>query len=192
MNLTTQLEAVNTLLATIGESPVNALDSGLVEATQAEQTLANVSREVQAQGWSFNTDLSFKLTPDSNGELILPNNCLSVDTIALRRSTESDLVQRGMRMYDRVKNTYAIDESVEVDMVVLLEFDELPESARRYITIRAARMLQDRYLSSDSLHTFNSKDEQSAWFALREAEAGVEDYNIFDNTQQQMIAYAYR
>ena len=192
MNLTTQLEAVNVLLATIGESPVNTLNSGLVEASEAEQTLANVNREVQAIGWSYNTDLGYTLTPDASGELRLPVNCLHVDTTSLRKSTESDLVQRGLRLYDRVENTYVINQPIEVDMFVLLEFEELPETARRYITIRAARLLQDRYLSSEALHAYNTNDERQAWNALIQIEAEVNDYNIFDNYAPNQIAHAYR
>jgi len=192
MNLTTQLEAVNVLLATIGESPVNTLNSGLVEASEAEQTLANVNREVQAIGWSYNTDLGYTLTPNASGELQLPTNCLHVDTTSLRKSTDSDLVQRGLRLYDRVRNTYVIEKSIDVDMVVLLEFEELPESARRYITIRSARLLQDRYLSSEALHTFNTIDERNAWNNLLQIESEVEDFNIFDNYAPNEIAHAYR
>ena len=181
MNPTTKLEAVNTLLATIGESPVNSLTSGLVEASLAEQTLDNVSRDVQSMGWAFNTDLKFNLTPTASNEIALPANCLHVDTTALRMSSESDLVQRGMRLYDRIKNPYTITDTIEVDIVVLLSFDEMPEAARRYATIRAARILQDRVLGSESLHSFNAADEQSAWVALSQNESDVKDLNIFDN-----------
>ena len=117
---------------------------------------------------------------------------MHVDTTSLRKSTESDLVQRGLRLYDRVKNTYLINEPIEVDMVVLLEFEELPETARRYITIRAARLLQDRYLSSEALHAYNTNDERQAWNALTQIEAEVNDYNIFDNYAPNQIAHAYR
>ena len=44
---TTKLEAVNTMLSTIGEAPVNNLSSGLVDAETAETILNNVSRSVQ-------------------------------------------------------------------------------------------------------------------------------------------------
>ena len=44
---TTELEAVNIMLSTIGEAPVNNLDSGLVDAETAETILKNVSRDVQ-------------------------------------------------------------------------------------------------------------------------------------------------
>lgn len=181
MNPTTKIEAINSLLATIGESPVNSLTSGLVEASLADQTLDNVSRAMQSMGWSFNTDLTFKLTPDANSEIALPANCLHVDTTSLRMSAESDLVQRGMKMYDRVKNTYTMTEAIEVDIVVLLDFEEMPESARRYVTVRAARILQDRVLGSDMLHSFNAADEESAWASLLHNEADIKDLNIFDN-----------
>ena len=130
MTPTTKLEAINTLLATIGESPVNSLTSGLIEA-----------------------------------------NCLHVDTIHARMSSDTDLVQRGMKMYDRIKNTYAIGVAVEVDIVVLLDFEEMPETARRYVAIRAARVLQDRVLGSESLHSFNARDEQVAWNNLLQNES---------------------
>jgi len=181
MNPTTKLEAVNTLLATIGESPVNSLTSGLVEASLAEQTLDNVSRAVQSIGWTFNTDLTFKLTPDANNEINLPANCLHVDTTSLRISTSSDLVQRGMKMYDRIKNSYSMAVPIEVDIVVLLDFGDMPETARRYTTIRAARVLQDRALGSEALHSFNTADEQAAWVSLMQNESDVKDLNIFDN-----------
>ena len=44
---TTQLQAVNSMLSTIGEAPVNSLSSGLVDAETAETVLNEVSRDVQ-------------------------------------------------------------------------------------------------------------------------------------------------
>ncbi len=181
MTPTTKLEAVNTLLSAIGESPINTLNSGLVEATLAEQIVDNISRSTQSRGWSFNTDLEFKLSPDLAGEVALPTNCLHVDMTSLRMSSTSDLVQRGNKLYDRVKNTFAIDDTIEVDIVVLLAFEDLPETARRFITVRAARVFQDRTLGSDTLHGFQQDDEITAWADLQQAEAEVQDYNIFDN-----------
>tara|TARA_R100000541_G_scaffold807_2_gene4475 strand:- start:13020 stop:13598 length:579 start_codon:yes stop_codon:yes gene_type:complete len=192
MTPTSKLEAINTLLATIGESPVNSLNSGLVEASSAEQTLNNVSRDFQAQGWSFNTEITFSLSPDASDMLTLPANCLHVDTIHNRVSKTSDLVQRGNKMYDRVKNTYAIGTAVQVDMVVLLEFEEMPETARRYVAIKAARILQDRVLGSEALHSYNSQDEMIAWSSVLQNEADVQDFNIFDNYETDKIAHYKR
>ena len=58
---TTELEAVNIMLSTIGEAPVNNLDSGLVDAETAETILKNVSRDVQSHGWNFNSEPDYTL-----------------------------------------------------------------------------------------------------------------------------------
>ena len=63
----TELEAVNVLLTTIGEAPVNTLTGNQVtDVTIARQVLNEVSREVQSQGWYFNTENGVTLTPDNN------------------------------------------------------------------------------------------------------------------------------
>ncbi len=55
---TSKLSAVNTLLAIIGEAPINSLNPPLTgDASLAERTLDEVSREVQGAGWSWNTML---------------------------------------------------------------------------------------------------------------------------------------
>ena len=66
-------------------------------------------------------------------------------------------------------------------MTVLLEFNELPEVARRYITLKAARMFQDQTVGAQELHGYQINDEQFAYLALREAESESMDYNVFDN-----------
>ena len=50
----TELEAVNRVLQMMGEAPVNSLSGQFGLAKQAQDTLTNVSRQVQAEGWSFN------------------------------------------------------------------------------------------------------------------------------------------
>lgn len=56
---TTVLEAVNTMLSSIGEAPVNSLASGFEDAELAESIINNVNREVQSKGFVFNTDLEY-------------------------------------------------------------------------------------------------------------------------------------
>ena len=174
---TTELEAINTMLSTIGESPVNAVeDTGNVDVVIARQILQTVSREVQARGWHFNTEKNYTITPDSEGYLVLPNTVLKVDTVY--PDSSKDVVVRGSRLYDREKHTYVFTDAVKVDMTILLTFDELPEVARNYITIRASRIFQERVVGSDTLHAFNSQDEARAMVSLMEYEADTADLNI--------------
>lgn len=174
---TTELEAINTMLSTIGESPVNMVeDTGNVDVVIARQILQTVSREVQARGWHFNTEINYTITPDSEGYLVLPNTVLKVDTVY--PDSSKDVVVRGSRLYDREKHTYVFTDAVKVDMTILLTFDELPEVARNYATIRASRIFQERVVGSDTLHAFNSQDEARAMVSLMEYEADTADLNI--------------
>lgn len=178
---TTELDAVNVMLTSIGESPVNTLGSGLQEAEIAEVVLDNVSRDVQSAGWHFNTEIRYTLNRNVVNEINLPANVIKVDKTSLLRDYELDVVERGRKLYDRIGNKYTFDKDIEVNMVVLLSFDELPEVARRYITLRAARTFQQRILGNDTLSRMLAMDEQQAFISLREAEAEVSDYTIFDN-----------
>ena len=174
---TTELEAINTMLSTIGESPVNAVeDTGNVDVVIARQILQTVSREVQARGWHFNTEKNYTITPDSAGYLVLPNAVLKVDTVY--PDSSKDVVVRGSKLYDRENHTYVFTDAVKVDMTILLTFDELPEVARNYATIRASRIFQERVVGSDTLHAFNSQDEARAMVSLMEYEADTADLNI--------------
>lgn len=175
---TTELDAINTMLSAIGEAPVNTVeDNGVVDAVMARQILNGISREVQAWGWHWNTEKEYLLVPTfPEGELVLPHTVLRVDTVSTDQDV--DVVVRGNRLYDRRNHTYKFDRPLKVDMVILLPFHELPEPARRYITIRSARTFQERVVGSTELSQFALKDELRALAVLREMDADTADYNI--------------
>ena len=181
---TTKLEAVNTMLSTIGEAPVNSLSSGLVDAETAETILNNVSRSVQSHGWNFNSEPDYTVAADSEGNLVLPANVVRADLANSEtkyRSSKNEYVQRGNRIYDKVKHTFNIGKALVLDVVVLLDFTDMPEVARRYVTVRAARIFQERVVGSDKLSAMNRNDEQQALYHLQELEGDNGDYNIFDD-----------
>lgn len=176
---TTELEAVNIMLSVIGESPISSLAAGsaVADAVTAQQTLSEVNRAVQSKGWHFNTDKEFTLSPEAfTGEIRVPTNTLRVDTVTDDR--EVDAVLRGQRLYDRKNHTYVFSKALKVDLVVLLSFDEIPETARHYITIRAARIFQSRVVGAESLFSFTQIDERDALVAFKKAEGITGDYNI--------------
>ena len=176
---TTKLDAVNTMLSAIGEAPVSSLSSGLIEAEIAETILNTVDREVQSMGWHFNTELNKSFAQDTAGEIILPADILRADATLAAQSP--DLVQRGLKMYDRKNHTFNIGASAQLDIVVQLEFDDTPEVAKRYVILRATRIFQDRVVGSNTLHDFQERDEMTALMELREFDKAADDHNIFDN-----------
>jgi hypothetical protein len=180
---TTKLEAVNSMLSVIGEAPVSSLESGLLDAVDAERILNEVSREVQSMGWNFNTEKNFPAAADSSsGEITLADEIVRADLAKTKyRSSTAEYVQRGNKIYDKVTHSFNIGKTLNLDIVRLLDFTNLPEVARRYVTVRAARIFQERVLGSDTLSSMNRTDEQNALFALREMEGDNGDYNIFDD-----------
>jgi len=180
---TTEKEAVNTMLTSIGEQPIQNLNdlAGLSDASIAKQILDNVSRAIQSRGWIFNTDLDVTMKINQYGEIALSPDILRVDTTSLVRQGDTDIVERGRKLYDRQKQSFIFTSNVKVNQIKLLIFEDLPEPARRYISIRAARIFHDRVVGSGELHRFYQEDEMNAWQALLEYEGDVADYNIFDN-----------
>jgi len=63
----------------------------------------------------------------------------------------------------------------------LVPWDDLPEPARRYITLRSARILQDRQVGSKELTQIGIREEVVALAALREYDAESADYSVFDS-----------
>ena len=175
-HVTTELEAVNVMLGTIGEQPVNSLDiSTISEVSIASDMLYEVSREVQTRGWSFNEEDEYTLSV-SEGEIPLPTNCLKVVC-----SGETDwIVRRGNRLYNRTDHTFTFAAAVEASIVFFLPFTDLPQAARNYITLRTARKFQVRILGSDSIEKFTAIDENQAWLTLCAEEVDQAGYNMAD------------
>jgi len=158
---TTELEAVNVLLGAIGESPVSDLDApGNLYASQARDTLRAVSREVQSKGWWFNEQESFTFTLNAEGRVNAPAAILKV--YPARGGTP--LVLRGTRLVNPRTGEDTFDSPPVADYVVwFLAYEELPETARRYIAVRAARIFQTQVLGSDQLYVFTEDHEKEAY-----------------------------
>ena len=183
----TELEAVNVILSTIGEAPLNSLSGSLpVDGTMAKNVLSEISREVQSSGWHFNTHYKSTLTRDTNNNIPVATNVVRVELDPNLESKSSyDLVQRDGKLYNLAKNTDIFDKDFEnVTQVLLLPFNEIPEQAKRYITIRSARVFHDRTLGANTLHKFSQEDEKQALSILRNAEMRTGDYTIFDTPEQ--------
>jgi hypothetical protein len=177
-----ELDAVNIILASIGATPISNLSAiTAADAQMALGTLNEISRAVQSKGWRFNTEISFTLPPTApSQEIYIPGNCVRVE--AVDADANRDIIQRGNRLYDRVLQTFSFDKPVTVEMVLLLPFGEIPETARRYITIRAARVMQERSIGSEILYKFNALDEQEAHREFRRGESIVANYNILSGS----------
>ena len=175
---TTELECINIMLAAIGEAPVNSLTGTVpVDVRMAQSTLTEVNKQVQSEGWSFNTEIDVTLTRNASNNIVLGTDVLRVDA-QTHDHPSIDPIQRGLKLYDRKNNTFVFDEDLKCTVVYFRSFDELPEQARSYMTIKAARIFVDRFVSDQSLRTYTEGDEIRARSVLMETDLSNADHNM--------------
>jgi len=183
MALTTKLNAVNIIISVIGEAPVNSLRGTTVPLTaiQAEDVLDETNKAIQSEGWHFNTEHEYPLTPNaSTSKISLPSNTLKVD-LDPSIYTDSDPVQRGLSLYDRKNHTYEWTKEVKASITFELDFEELPEQFRHYITVKSARIFANRFLGSREIEGFALRDEVEAKARAIDSDSENADRTIFDN-----------
>ena len=175
---TTELECINIMLAAIGEAPINSLLGSLpVDAVTAQKTLNEINKDIQNEGWSFNQEFNVVLTRDNNGHINIGIDMLKVDANVFDHPT-IDTVQRGLKLYDRKNNTFVFDTDLTCNVTYFRDFNELPEPARRYINVRAARVFVDRLVGDDGLRTYTAQDEARARANLMETDMDNADHNV--------------
>lgn len=178
---TTELEAINEMLRAIGEAPVSTIDTGNSDVTTALDLLRSHSRRVQALGWHFNTERDTIIIPDGNGYLNVPSNALKIDASGYQ--AYQDVIQRGTKLYDKENKTFVFTESITVDIVVGLDWDELPESARAHIIALAGLEFVDTDIGSDIRHQFTASRVQQSRLLLESEETENGDYNMLRDSR---------
>lgn len=130
----TKLEILNHLLAVVGETPVSNPDSNHPTAISARVFIDKVDKQVQRRGWWFNEDKKLPLVANSIGEVVIPSNTEKVKPSSIR----DRFVRRGTRLYDPINHTFTLNRTVEVDIILRLDLEDLPETAAAAISAQAA------------------------------------------------------
>ena len=184
----THLNAINTMLSAIGESPTtqSILDAGSsADVVMAKQILDEVNKEVQAQGWHFNTEYEVEFTPDDGDKHIVLGTDIARIDLAPAHETGLDVIVKHTsgeyRLYDKKDKTYEFESAVEATVVYFYDFIYLPHAAQHYITIKASRVYQDRVVGSQLHHKFMQTDELRALADLKDWEGETADHSIFDS-----------
>ena len=180
----TELEAVNEILASIGESPVNTIENPTnVDVINCLRILRNVNRRVQSKGWTFNKIDSYTLNPDASTHKIrwLSNLLYVVGT------DNKKYTKKGDYLFDWEEQTDIFNNSIDCTIIFLVDFEDMPDPMRSYITSKAATTFQTRYLGDSSLGEELLRDEQEAWAALMEYELDSNNFNMLNVTGVQTI-----
>jgi hypothetical protein len=81
--------------------------------------------------------------------------------------------------WDLANHTWSMAEPVKFRLVWGYVFDDLPDSAKNYVTLAAARRFQKRIIGSTELDGYNQEDEERAWSLLLRDDRSAADTNIF-------------
>ena len=133
------LDVVNEMLGTQGFRPLASLTEPHAFRGAAQSTLTRVNRAIQAKGWWFNRE-PLTLQPSAvDSAIYLPG-----DTINVRHAL-AKYVQRGGRLYNTELGDYTFEASVDVILIRLIPFEDLPELAATHISATAVLEYQLNY-----------------------------------------------
>ena len=180
-NATQELEAINQILATEGQAPVTTLATTNPDVAIAYDTLLQVSREVQSEGWTFNKEYDYPMTPDDNNEIAIPTNMLQVDLHEREQHyKEYDVVRRNGKLYDRIDHTDKwTSGEMKVDVVWHFDWVDLPIPIQDYITARAASFVVSRIVGDANLYGMCQQKEQYCRAQALEYECNQGQFTYF-------------
>lgn len=178
----TKLDIINSMLATIGQLPLNELDARHPHVASGLRILDQKSATVQLNagaGWWFNTLDTFTLRKDIEGKVAVPSDIVKF-TPKLYPARYGKV--EGY-LYDNIKDTDVITTNVEVYAIRQLAYEDLPVLAQDYIAFSAIRSFQRDY-DGDVQKTQDIKlDEQKAWIELRAQDIREKRANTKRNPQ---------
>ena len=195
-NATEELPAVNEILASVGQAPVTTLDQTNPDVAIAYDTLLNVSREVQAEGWTFNTEEYYPMTPDANGEIPIANNILQIDLHA-EKDNSYETVRRSGKLYEKINHTYDWTtltgwDTVRCDIVWLFDWVDLPRPIQDYIVAKAATVVSTRIVGDPQMFRILQAKEVDNRSKAMEYECNQGDYTFFGHKRGEKVYDSYK
>ena len=160
----------------------------------ALNTLREVSREVQAEGWSFNKEYDYPITPDSNNEVNISNDILQMDlNQTYTQNMNRDSINRGGKLYDRTKHSYKwTDETLYVDITWEMSWGSIPEPIQAFITARAASIVSSRIVGDPNQYQMLQQKEAFARSMALEYECNQGDYTFFGSPKGENYYQSYQ
>ena len=182
-----QKAAVNEMLMSIGQAPLTTLENTNPDVTLAFNTLLNVSKEIQSEGWTFNMEYDKKVDRDSGTNKIdYKRNALQMDLTDNAENTSQDAVVRAdsdgvLRMYNRAKtsNHFIWDYNPHFDIKYFFDFDELPRPILNYVIARASTVFASRIVGDMNQFQLLSTKEANARAQAMEYECNQGDHSFF-------------
>jgi len=188
----TELSAVNSILGSIGQSPITQLknSSGALISTNPEisyiyNLLVEVTKDVLNEGWHFNTEYGIKISPDANKEISIPSSYLRYDVHDGQTSRLLDVVKKGNKLYDKVKHTFEFTSDVLVDATYLYDFEDIPSAFQRYIIAKASTRAATQLVGDANLARLLQTQEAQNRANVMEYDTQQGDHSFFGFKHEQ-------
>ena len=189
-NATQELPAINQILSSCGQAPVTTLDQTNPDVAIAYDTLLQVSREVQSEGWTFNKEYHYEMTPDTDDFILIPNNILQIKLTENSANMDKSAIRRSGKLYDRQNHTYKwTDETVECDIVWEFDWVDLPQPIQDFVTARAATLVSQRIVGDTEQYQMLQQQEAFARAMALEYETQQGQFTFFGHPQGQQNYY---
>ena len=182
LNTDTELSAVNSILGSIGQSPITAINLTALqdpEVALIHNILMEVTKDVQNEGWHFNQEDHVSRSPDANGNFLIPNNYLRFDVSDGLYDRTRDVVKRGGKLYDKVEHTDVFTSDLYFDITYLFDFEDIPSAIQRYIIARASVRAATQVVSNADLVQLLQLEEAKTLASAKEYDCEQGDHTFF-------------
>ena len=179
----TELSAVNSILGSIGQSPITSLTTGNSlanpEIALVHNLLMEVTKDVQNEGWHFNKEDHVLISPDTNGHYIIPTNYLRYDVHEGLSDRTKDVVRKDGKLYDNVNHTFVFSGDHYFDITYLLPFNDVPPAIQRYIIARASVRAATQLVANGDLVKLLQLEEAQTKATAYEYDCEQADHTFF-------------
>ena len=183
----TELSAVNSILGSIGQSPLTStsLDYTNPEVGIVYNFLKEANISTQSEGWVFNSEPRVKAEPSTSAPLkhiAVADNILRYDLSDGQIFRTQDVIRKfsGTQayLYDKVHQTFEFDDDLYLDVVYLYEFEKIPEIFKRYVTSRASVRAATQLVANPELVKLLQQQESYARATCMDYECEQGDYSF--------------
>jgi len=183
----TELSAVNSILGSIGQSPITQLKdttTGALISTNPEisfifNLLVETTKDVLNEGWHFNSEEHIKISPDVNKHISIPTNMLRYDIHDGQITRNLDVVKREGKLYDKVNHTFEFTNDVEIDATYLYDFEDIPSAFQRYIIAKASTRAATQLVGDANLAKLLQNQEAITRAIVMEYDTQQGDHSFF-------------
>ena len=181
----TELSAVNAILGAIGQSPVTSINKTNPEIGFIYNLLRDSNVDLQSEGWHFNTERHVKYTPQDVGgikKIAIGSDILKMDVTDGWSKRNYDVVKRNGYLYDKYDHTDDWDEltdGIDLDIVKLISYEDLPEVFKRYVIYKAAVRAATQLVGNPQLAQLLAQQEALSRAAIMEYECNQGNHTMF-------------